>query len=283
MDLDEDGIDFARVARAIRYLVEHAEQQPELDEVARAVHLSPFHFQRMFTRFAGTSPKRFLQYLTLQKARAHLAQRRSILEAAHRSGLSGPGRLHSLFVTMEAMTPGEFKSGGEGLTLRWGVHPTPFGDALVAASARGISALHFVGEEDRTGGPGLLRSEYPRATLTEDPGATRPFVARIFDPGRSNEPIRLHVKGTPFQLKVWEALLRIPAGEVVAYEDLACSVGRPRAVRAAASAVGTNPLAWLIPCHRVIRKSGALGGYRWGLSRKEAMLAIEAAHEGHSE
>lgn len=271
--------DYARIERAILYLDAHAQQQPRLAEVAAHVGLSPYHLQRLFTRWAGISPKRFLQFQTLEHARQLLAGRRSLLEATYDVGLSSGGRLHELFVTLTAMTPGEFKQGGAGLTLQYGVHPSPFGDYLLAACERGICALRFLTGASSAEVLDELRAEWPRAALAEAPEATRPLAERIFPSGQPREfqPLSLFVKGTNFQLKVWEALLRIPVGSVATYEDIAQALEMPRAARAVGSAVGDNPIALLIPCHRVIRKTGAFGDYRWGLARKRAMLTWESA------
>jgi len=268
---------------AIRFLAANDLRQPSLAETARAVHLSEHHFQRMFRRWVGISPKRFLQALTIRRAKALLLASRSLLDAAFESGLSGPGRLHDLFVTFEAMTPGEYKRRGEGLALSYGFHPSPFGTCLLAATARGVCGLAFTASEGgdgegRDGAVESLRREFPRASLEERPSVTHPIAERIFAGHRNGTPpIPLSVRGTNFQIRVWEALLRIPEGCAISYEDLAARIGRRDAVRAVAGAVAANPVAWLIPCHRVLRKSGALGGYRWGTERKQAMLAWEAA------
>ena len=277
--------DYARIERAILYLDAHGQEQPRLAEVAAHVGLSPYHFQRLFTRWAGISPKRFLQFQTLEHAKQLLAERRSMLDATYDAGLSSGGRLHDLFVTLTAMTPGEFKQGGAGLTLRYGVHSSPFGDYLLAICERGICALRFLMGTSSAEVLRELRAEWPRAALEEAPEATQPFAERIFPSRkpRTIQPLSLFVKGTNFQLKVWEALLRIPSGTVATYEDIAQSLQMPRAARAVGSAVGDNPIALLIPCHRVIRKTGAFGDYRWGLARKRAMLTWESARSSPGE
>jgi len=277
--------DYARIERAILYLDAHGQEQPRLAEVAAHVGLSPYHFQRLFTRWAGISPKRFLQFQTLEHAKQLLAERRSMLDATYDAGLSSGGRLHDLFITLTAMTPGEFKQGGAGLTLQYGVHSSPFGDYLLALCDRGICALRFLTGTSTAEVVRELRAEWPRAELVERPEATRPFAERIFPSRkpRTIQPLSLFVKGTNFQLKVWEALLRIPSGTVATYEDIAQSLQMPRAARAVGSAVGDNPVALLIPCHRVIRKSGAFGDYRWGLARKRAMLTWESARSSPGE
>ena len=268
--------DYARIERAIRFLEENAARQPTLAEAARSVHLSEFHFQRLFSRWAGVSPKRFLQFLTVEHAKRLLAEQRGTLEAAYAAGLSGPGRLHDLFVTLEAVTPGDWKSGGAGVEITWGVHETPFGEALLAQTARGVCALRFVGEDTPAAAVAVLAAEWPRARLVHDPAATGALLRQAFGE-RTGGPLPLHVRGTNFQVQVWKALLSIPEGQLISYEALAERVGRPRAVRAVASAVAANSVAYLIPCHRVIRKVGALGGYRWGADRKRAMVAWESA------
>ncbi|WP_326491797.1 methylated-DNA--[protein]-cysteine S-methyltransferase [Myxococcus stipitatus] len=274
--------DYARIEQAIHYLDAHAREQPSLEDAAAHVGLSPFHFQRLFTRWAGISPKRFLQVHTLSSARRLLAERRSVLDTSYAVGLSGGGRLHELFVTLTAMTPGEFKLGGAGLTISHGVHPSPFGDVLVAVCERGICGLHFLATESTRDALESLRAEWPRATFVESAKATAPWAARIFPDARPErpEPLSVLVKGTPFQVQVWQALLRIAPGEVATYEDIAKAIGKPKAVRAVGSAVGDNPVALLIPCHRVLRKTGVFGDYRWGPERKKVMLAWESLRHG---
>ncbi|QRK10467.1 methylated-DNA--[protein]-cysteine S-methyltransferase [Archangium violaceum] len=274
--------DYARIEQAILYLDAHAREQPSLDDVAAHVGLSPFHFQRLFTRWAGISPKRFLQVHTLVSARRLLAERHSVLDTSYAVGLSGGGRLHELFVTLTAMTPGEFKQGGEGLTVRYGIHPSPFGDCLIATCERGICGLHFLSDESAEEALVSLRAQWPRATFVESRDATAAWAERIFPsrPPREPTPLSVLVKGTPFQVQVWQALLRISPGHVATYEDIARSIGNPNAVRAVGSAVGDNPVALLIPCHRVLRKTGAFGDYRWGPARKKVMLAWESLRYG---
>ena len=270
--------DYGRIARAIEFLGRNAADQPDLTEVARRIHLSEHHFQRLFTRWAGVSPKRFLQYLTVEHAKARLAESRSVLDLAAGVGLSGPGRLHDLFVTLEAMTPGEFRDGGRGLAIRYGLCESPFGRCLIATTARGICALRFA--EDESMERAALRAEWPHAALQHDPVKMADLAHRIFAPlgPRPARPLALLVKGTNFQIQVWRALIRVPFGSVVTYGDVASRTGHDKAARATGRAIGANPIAWLIPCHRVIRESGALGGYRWGPTRKAAILGWEAAH-----
>ena len=274
--------DYERIERAIRYLEENYQHQPSLKELAQNTGLSEFHFQRLFRRWAGVSPKRFLQYLTAGHAARLLRASRSNLEAAYEAGLSGGGRLHDLFINLHAVTPGELKRAGAGLTIQYGFHPSPFGECLIAMTARGVCHLGFLLPADRRAALAELAAEWPHARLKETPRVTAPLARRLFTRVNGDAPsIDLHVRGTNFQIKVWEALLRIPPGGVVSYEDIARRIRAPRAVRAVANAVAHNPVAWLIPCHRVIRKSGALGGYRWGETRKKALLAWEAARAGH--
>jgi AraC family transcriptional regulator of adaptative response/methylated-DNA-[protein]-cysteine methyltransferase len=268
--------DYARVERAIRFLEEHAESRPSLAEVARGAGLSPAHFQRLFTRWAGLSPKRFLQFLAKEHAVERLRRSATVLDAAWDAGLSGPGRLHDLLVSSEAATPGEVASGGRGVSIAWGFHPTPFGECLLGMTARGICHLSFVGPGGRPGALADLSRRWPRASLREDRALVSRTAERVFA-GTGRGKLHLHLAGTNFQLKVWEALLRIPPGAAATYGDVARRIGRPTAVRAVAGAVGRNPVAWIIPCHRVLRSIGTLGGYRWGLERKQAMLGWEAA------
>lgn len=269
--------DYARVERAIRFIEAHRLEQPELDAVAAAMGLSPFHAQRVFTRWVGVSPKRFLGLLTIEHAKAALDARASVLDTAYDVGLSGPSRLHDLFVTYEALTPGEYKAQGAGITLRWGVHPTPFGEALLAVTERGVARLAFIAPDELDDALAELREAWPSSTLVRDQDATAAWLPRVFPDGVLAEPLPLLVKGTPFQTQVWRALLRIPAGSTMTYGQLAAALGKPGAARAVGTACKVNPIAFLIPCHRVIRETGALGGYRWGLVRKRAMLAWEAA------
>ena len=277
--------DYRRVEAAIRYLEARQPEQPRLAEVAEHVGLSPWHFQRLFQRWAGVSPKRFLQFLTVEHAKRLLESSETVLETTWAAGLSSPGRLHDLFVTVEAVTPGEVKSGGEGLEIRWGVHPTPFGEALVAVSDRGVCQLSF-GDSDETPEEALetLERRFPEARLVEVPENTAPVSERIFRRLRgergavdAEQGLALHLRGTNFQLRVWRALLSIPDGEASTYGRIARSLGKSGAARAVGSAVGANPVAVLIPCHRVLRESGGLGGYRWGTERKRAILGWEAA------
>lgn len=274
---DVSSRDYERIGRAIAYLRRHAGDQPDLAAVARHVNLSEHHFQRLFTRWAGVSPKRFVQYLTLEHAKARLTRSGSVLDLAGTVGLSGPGRLHDLFVTLEAMSPGEYRAGGAGLSIRYGVHGSPFGPALIALTARGICGLHFVGEADD--GTARLRKDWPGAELRQDDAGTSAIAGSLFEPLASSagRPLALIVKGSNFQVKVWRALLEVPFGTITSYRQIAARLGAAGSSRAVGGAVGANPIAWLIPCHRVIRETGLLGGYHWGLDRKAAMLGWEAA------
>lgn len=268
--------DYTRIEQAIRFLEQHAAKQPSLDEVAEHVGLSPFHFQKLFKRWAGVSPKRFLQHLTLSRARQLLRDSASVLDTALDVGLSGPSRLHDLFVSIDAVTPGEFKSGGKGLELRYGYHETPFGECLAATTARGLCSLGFVDGGDRTKALDALRDSWRESSIVEDPQASRLIIEQIFSSASSpQEPVKLFLRGTNFQLKVWEALLQIPEGAVVSYGSLAGLLGQPNASRAVGNAVGHNPIAYLIPCHRVLRANGVIGGYHWGTPRKKVILTTE--------
>jgi AraC family transcriptional regulator of adaptative response/methylated-DNA-[protein]-cysteine methyltransferase len=278
--------DYRRIEKAIQFLAENYHQQPSLDEVARNVNLSEYHFQRLFRRWAGISPKRFVQFLTLEYAKQALEESRSVLEATYGAGLSSPSRLHDLFVNVESMTPGEFKMQGAGLKINYGFHPSPFGECLLTVTKRGICGLGFVNEGNRTQAIEDFKRRWPAAEFQEDPTRTRTFIERIFGPRKSNgtRPVQLLLMGTQFQIKVWEALLRIPPGSVACYSDLARQLGKPLASRAVGSAVGRNPISFLIPCHRAIRKMGITGDYHWGATRKKAILAWEAArNSGESE
>ena len=272
--------DYETVAAAIRYLEANFRRQPSLDDLAAHLNLSPFHLQRLFKRWAGISPKRFVQYLTVDYARRLLAEEQSVLAATYEAGLSSPSRLHDLFTSVDAVTPGEFKQKGAGLEIGYGFHETPFGECLLATTNRGICDLAFLGEGGREAALETLRRRWSGATLLEQPEATRALAAAIFSSEPDAEPgrIPLVLEGTNFQVKVWEALLAIPAGHAASYEDVAASMGRPTAVRAVASAVAANHIAYLIPCHRVVRQNGDTGEYRWSATRKKALLGWEAAH-----
>jgi AraC family transcriptional regulator of adaptative response/methylated-DNA-[protein]-cysteine methyltransferase len=266
--------DYLRIEQAILYLENHHKDQPSLEDVAADIGLSEYHFQRLFTRWAGVSPKRFLQFLTKENAKGLLDRSENLLDTTHQSGLSSLGRLHDLFVNTEAVSPGEYKSRGAGLTIRYGIHPTPFGRCLIATTERGICHLGFVQTSEGDAVDNLV-SNWKQAAMIEDHSATSSLVEPIFDLGYRGKPLNVHLKGTNFQLKVWEALLHIPVGAVTTYQGIASRVGRPGATRAVGTAVGHNPIAVLIPCHRVIRKVGEFGNYRYGTLRKKALLARE--------
>ncbi|MGE0699830.1 MAG: methylated-DNA--[protein]-cysteine S-methyltransferase [Hyphomicrobiaceae bacterium] len=272
--------DYDVVRRAIAFLSVHWEEQPTLERLAAHLELSPAHVQRLFKRWCGLSPKEFVQAVTIDHARHLLAGSASVLDAAYEVGLSGTGRLHDLFVDHEAMTPGDYKRRGEGLEIVWGFHETPFGNALVLATDRGVAGLAFVDEDKgQTRDEALadMTHRWPRARYVEAPERTAPFAARIFDPGRwaAEQPVRLVLIGTDFEVRVWQTLLRIPMGRAVTYADIARHLGQPTAARAVGSAVGRNPISFVVPCHRVLRGDGQLGGYHWGLTRKRALIGWE--------
>tara|TARA_Y100000766_G_scaffold234343_1_gene209349 strand:- start:109 stop:990 length:882 start_codon:yes stop_codon:yes gene_type:complete len=268
-----DGADGQRITRAIEYLTENFELQPSLDEAAQVAGLSSLHFQRLFTRYVGISPKKFIQHLALKRTKESLARSASALDAAYVTGLSGPGRLHNLFVVHESLTLGEWKARGAGKDLAHGWHPSPFGDCLIVASERGVCGLAFELEEGRDATVENLFTSLGDARRKEDASLTKRYANLAFDGGE----LKVILRGTPFQLKVWEGLLRIPPGTVASYEGLARTLGRPTATRAVAGAIARNPVSWLVPCHRVLRGTGAITGYRWGPIKKRSMLAYEAA------
>jgi len=273
---DEQHSDYNRIADAIDYIRAHSTGQPSLQEVSAAVGSSEYHLQRLFTRWAGISPKRFLQLLTLEHAKQLLKDSANVLSATYETGLSSPGRLHDLFVTLEAVTPGEFKTGGQGLVIRYGFHDTPFGECLLGETTRGICFLEFVADETHSEKLDRLKALWREATFIEDPMTTRGRVESIFSRnGETATTMNLLVKGTNFQVQVWRALLRMPRGSVTSYVRIADCIGNPGATRAVGSAIGANPVAWLIPCHRVLRSDGHLGGYHWGETRKCACLVWE--------
>ena len=266
--------DYLRIEQAITYLENHYKSQPSLEELAANIGLSEFHFQRLFTRWAGVSPKRFLQFLTKEGAKDLLNRSENLLDTTHQVGLSSLGRLHDLFVTTEAVSPGEYKSRGEGVTIRYGLHASPFGKCLIAVTDRGICHLGFVQASEGNAIDNFV-ADWKNARMIEDHKHTAPLIESVFDVS-SRGKLNLHLRGTNFQLKVWEALLKIPAGTVTTYEGLAERIGQPTASRAVGTAVGHNPIAVLIPCHRVIRKVGEFGNYRYGAPRKMALLAYES-------
>lgn len=276
---EQNNINFERITQAIGYLKDNFKEQPNLDEVAGKVHLSPFHFQKLFTDWAGVSPKKFLQYLSIEHAKKLLAETSSTLfDAALETGLSGTGRLHDLFVNIEGMTPGEYKNGGENLSISYSFSHTPFGTILAASTAKGICHLAFA--DDKADALAILKQKFPNARYTETMDTFQVEALNAFANGTSADTIKLHLKGTPFQLKVWEALLSIPAANLITYGGIAHIVGSPKASRAVGSAVGDNPVAFIIPCHRVIQSTGIMGNYHWGSSRKAAMIGWESAKAG---
>lgn len=270
--------DYARIADAIRFIASQVARQPTLDEIAAHVHLSPFHFQRLFSRWAGVTPKRYLQVLTLERAKALLQESRPLLEVADTLGLSSGSRLYDHFVQLEAVTPGEYKQRGAGLVIDHGVHDTPFGQAFVALTPRGICNFSFLDDQAPQAPLTSLAQSWPEAELREAPSRTQNVINTMFDSSKkADRPISLHVSGTNFQISVWRALLQIPPAKVVSYAQVASAVGNPKAARAVGLAVGANPVALMIPCHRVIQQNGKLGGYHWGETRKQAIHAWEAA------
>ena len=268
--------DYQTVRRVIELISENWQSQPELVEISNAVGLSPTQLQKLFTRWAGLSPKGFLQAVTLDHAKRLLAENMPILETSHELGLSGPGRLHDLFVSHEAMSPGVYKAGGEGLEIFYGYHPSPFGIALVMATERGMSGLSFCDPGGEAAAFEDMSRRWPKARYIEDFARTAPYASRSFDPSRwrSDEPLRIVMIGTDFEIRVWEGLLKIPFGKATTYSDLGASIGK-NAPRAVGGAVGRNPISFVVPCHRVVGKSGALTGYHWGLTRKRAILGWE--------
>ena len=266
---------YETIARALQYIHDNAGQQPSLDDIAASVNMSPFHFQRLFTEWAGISPKKFLQYLTLNYAKKCLKENRSLFDTAHQSGLSGTGRLHDLFINLEGMTPGEYKNGGENLTIFYSVHSSPYGKFVVASTEKAICNLFFIDEnEDATAS---LKAEWPSAKLIEKVTVEHRKVEAFFMHEKPDAPISLRLKGTPFQIKVWQALLQIPEGALTSYGVIATHLDAPNSQRAIGTAIGKNPVGFLIPCHRVIRSMGETGGYRWNPIRKQAIIGWEAA------
>lgn len=271
--------DYLLIEKTIAFLDAHHTLQPSLEEIARAVGLSPFHFQRLFKNWAGVSPKRFVQFLTLRHSKSLLDQSRSVLEASLAAGLSGPSRLHDLFVHCEAVTPGQYKSKGKGVDLRYGIHPSPFGDVLIALTEHGICHLEFIASQEGIDPADYLKKIWPKCTgVSEDHNMTSRVANTIFE--KTQRPIHIHLRGTNFQLKVWQALLNIPEGHVVAYQDVAKLIGHPQSSRAVGTAIGNNAVAYLIPCHRVINSLGKTGNYRWGPLRKKALLGWESSKNG---
>jgi AraC family transcriptional regulator of adaptative response/methylated-DNA-[protein]-cysteine methyltransferase len=282
MPLAAAAADYDVVRRAIGHIRGHWRQQPEIEAIAEAAGVTPTELHHLFRRWAGLTPKAFLQALTLDGARQLLRDSASVLDATYEVGLSGPGRLHDLFVTHEAMSPGEWKTGGEGLTIRFGFHPSPFGSALVMATERGLAGLAFADPGEEPAALADMKRRWPRATYVEDSARTAAVAKRIFDQSQwqESQPLRVVLIGTDWEVRVWEALMQIPMGRLVTYSDIAGKVRAPAAARAVGAAVGKNPVSFVVPCHRVVGKSGELTGYHWGITRKRAMLGWEAGQVG---
>jgi AraC family transcriptional regulator, regulatory protein of adaptative response / methylated-DNA-[protein]-cysteine methyltransferase len=270
--------DYDVVRRAVEFISENWREQPSLERIAGAVGMQPFALQRLFTRWAGISPKAFVQALTIDHARSLLADSASVLDTTYEVGLSGPGRLHDLFVTHDAMTPGDFKARGEGLVVRYAFHPSPFGQSLIMATDRGLAGLAFADGGGEQAALADMKSRWPQAAYVEDRAATEPYVQRIFDQTawRPDRPLRIVMIGSDFEVRVWETLLKVPFGAATTYSDIAAHIGKPSAARAVGSAIGRNPISFVVPCHRVLGKSGGLCGYHWGVTRKQAILGWEA-------
>ena len=271
--------DYDQIAQAIAYIRDNAGQQPSLEQIASHTGLSPWHFQRKFKAWVGITPKRFLEFLTVQHAKELLDKSASVLDAALDLGLSGPGRLHEQFVSIEAVTPGQYKHLGNGLKIYYGVHASPFGLMLLAVTGRGICELAFGSVERLDHEAKDMQRRWPAAQITHDPQRTAPTADKLFNPGSRTQKMefQLFVKGTNFQVNVWRALLKVPEGSLVSYRQLAQMSGKPSAIRATASAIGANPVSYLIPCHRILRTSGEMGGYHWGIERKRALIAWDSA------
>ena len=282
MDTQEQ-INYDRIAKAIEYIKNDFRSQPNLDEIAEKVHLSPFHFQRLFSEWAGTSPKKFLQYISLEYAKKLLTENgASLFDTAYETGLSGTSRLHDLFINIEGMTPAEYKNGGKNLSINYSFAESPFGNLIVASTAKGVCFMAFA--EDETEALEHLKQKFPNATFQQKLDLIQQNVLFIFQNDWSKLPeIKLHLKGTDFQLKVWETLLKIPMGQLSTYTSIATKIGHPNASRAVGTAIGSNPVAFLIPCHRVIQSTGTFGGYMWGSTRKTAIIGWECAHTANAD
>ncbi|MBY0381439.1 MAG: bifunctional helix-turn-helix domain-containing protein/methylated-DNA--[protein]-cysteine S-methyltransferase [Xanthobacteraceae bacterium] len=271
--------DYETVSRAIGFISNYWREQPSIEEISEAVSVTPDELHHLFRRWAGLTPKDFMQAVTLDNAKRMLRESASILDTAYDAGLSGPGRLHDLFVTHEAMSPGEWKKGGAGTTLRYGFHPSPFGTAVIVATARGLAGLAFADEGEEQAALADLQGRWPLAAYVADQNLTAALARRIFEASQwcADQPLRVVLIGTDFEVRVWETLLRIPMGNATSYSDVARRIGAPKASRAVGAAVGKNPISFVVPCHRVLGKSGAITGYHWGLTRKRAMLGWESA------
>jgi len=273
--------DYERIAKAITFITQRVKDQPTLEEIAAHLHMSPFHFQRLFSRWAGVTPKRYLQILTVERAKKLLSDSKPLLEVSDAVGLSSGSRLYDHFVSLEAVTPGEYKKGGAGIVIEYGLHDTPFGNVFVALTPKGICKLSFLNQNDVSIPLGELSQQWPNACRRENVPRTYTIVSGMFDGDlKADRPLSLHVTGTNFQISVWRALLAIPPGTVTSYTQVAKTLGRPKAARAVGTAIGANPVALLIPCHRVIQQSGNLGGYHWGETRMHAIHAWETARHG---
>ncbi len=277
--VETDPEDYKRIERAIQYVEVHYKSQPTLEQMAKSVHLSVFHFNRLFKKWAGVTPTQFMQFLTLEYTKEKLIESHSLLDTSLDAGLSGPSRLHDLFVNFEAMTPGEYKQLGAGLDIQYGYGASPFGECLVASTPRGICHLGFILQEGRVEALNQLKQTWSGANFIENTKQSSKIINTIFnfDPSKISRPFHLHLKGTNFQVNVWRALLSIPAGRIISYQDMAAYIGRPTAFRAVANAIALNPVGYLIPCHSVIAKSGMTHRYRWGASRKKVIIGFEAA------
>jgi len=282
MPLAAAAADYDVVRKAIGHIRGHWREQPEIETIAEAAGVTPTELHHLFRRWAGLTPKAFLQALTLHEARELLRDSASVLDATYEVGLSGPGRLHDLFITHEAMSPGEWKSGGEGLAIHYGFHPSPFGTALVMATPRGLAGLAFADAGKERAALTDMKARWPRAAYVEDSARTASVARRIFDPSQwqQDQPLRVILLGTDFEVRVWDTLLKIPMGRLTTYSDIAKKIEAPKAARAVGAAVGKNPVSFVVPCHRVVGKSGELTGYHWGLTRKRAMLGWEAGQVG---
>lgn len=280
---EQQELNYQRIAEAIEYIKTHFKEQPGLDEVASKMHLSPFHFQRVFTEWAGTTPKKFLQYISLEHAKRILKEDQATLfDAAFETGLSGTGRLHDLFVRIEGMTPAEYKSGGKNLFIHYSFAHSPFGNLIVASTPKGVCYMAFSDNEDKA--VSGLKRKFPNAIFQQKPDLMQQNALMIFQKDWSKLPqIKLHLKGTDFQLKVWETLLKIPMGKLSTYQNIATQTGNPKASRAVGTAIGSNPVAFLIPCHRVIQSTGNIGGYMWGSTRKAAIIGWESVGAGEKD
>ncbi|BBB29177.1 bifunctional helix-turn-helix domain-containing protein/methylated-DNA--[protein]-cysteine S-methyltransferase [Neptunomonas japonica] len=277
--IDQDNMNYTRIAEAIAYIKDNFKEQPSLNEIAAAVNLSPFHFQRLFSDWAGVSPKKFMQYISIEHAKGLLKdQRLSLLDTAYETGLSGTSRLHDLFINIEGMTPGEFKKGGEALQVSYNFAQTPFGQVIVASTEKGVCHMAF--EENAEQALTTLKQRFPCAIYHQSTDKFQQSALLIFQKDwQQLDKVKLHLHGTAFQLKVWDSLLKIPKGQLASYGDIATAIGNPKASRAVGTAIGSNPVAFLIPCHRVIQASGNLGGYMWGATRKSAIIGWEASQK----